>query len=123
MFTLFHICRVVLGIIFLMGAINGFFFFFGFDTFLPESPKAIALLGDGYLLVMVKSVELLGAILLIANRYVVFATLILLPITVNILAFHLFVDPNLIVGIIVLILFHLYLLFVNRKYYANLLTK
>lgn len=60
--------------------------------------------------------------MLLTNRFVLLALLILLPIGTNILLFHLFADPSLLVnGIVVMVLLGL-LLFHYRKHYAGLLV-
>ena len=48
----------------------------------------------GYLMPLVKAIELACGMLFIANRFVALAALLILPIVVNILAIHLFIDPQ-----------------------------
>lgn len=50
---------------------------------------------QGYLLVLVKSTEVVCGLLLLANRWVPLTLTIVAPIAVNILAFHLFADHDL----------------------------
>lgn len=59
----------------------------------------------GYILKVVGAFEVLIGLLLIFNKWVPFALLLLAPITVNIVLFHLFLDsPGLILALIVLAL-------------------
>ncbi|WP_145950379.1 hypothetical protein, partial [Paenibacillus sp. Y412MC10] len=85
-----HICRILLGVIFLGAGVNGYLVLLGLEPVFPTSPKAMELLGNGYLLALEKTVEVLAGILLIVRWFVPLTLAILLPVVVNILAFHLF---------------------------------
>jgi uncharacterized membrane protein YphA (DoxX/SURF4 family) len=106
--------RLLLGIIFILTGINGYFSLFGLDPFLPTSPAAQDFFyGTGYLLPLLKSVELICGLLLFFNRWVPLALLTLAPVVVNILLFHLTLDPanlwmGLTVTVFLLILFYSY---------------
>jgi uncharacterized membrane protein YphA (DoxX/SURF4 family) len=116
------VLRLFLGLIFTLAGINGFFLYFGLEPFLPKSPAAIELLGTGYLLVMEKSVELIFGLILLSGRFIPLTLMILFPITVNILAFHLFMDPNLVFPVIGMFLVHVYLLWTKKEHYMPLLA-
>lgn len=116
------VLRLFLGLIFTLAGINGFFLYFGLEPFLPKSPAAIELLGTGYLLIMEKSVELILGLLLLSGRFIPLTLMVLFPITVNILAFHLFMDPNLVFPVIGMFLVHVYLLWTMKESYKILLT-
>jgi hypothetical protein len=88
------VSRVVLGLIFFIFGLNGFF------AFLPQPPMpeaagafAGALAATGYMFPLLKSVEVASGILLLANRYVPLALVLLAPVVVNIVGFHLFLAP------------------------------
>jgi hypothetical protein len=53
-------------------------------------------LGDGYLLAIEKGVEIIAGFLLLIGRFVPLALVVLAGLIVNILAFHIFVDSELI---------------------------
>lgn len=87
--------RVALGLIFVVFGLNGFLRFLP----MPEPPpEAGALLGamaaSGYLLPLLKATEVAVGVLLIAGRWVPLALTVLAPITVNIVAFNLFLKPS-----------------------------
>jgi putative oxidoreductase len=90
------IARFLLGLIFLVFGLNGFF------HFLPMSPPpsgtaAAQFFGALYVsnyLVAIFLLQIVGAILLLLNRYVPFALTLLAPIIVNILFFHLSMAPS-----------------------------
>lgn len=48
----------------------------------------------GYILIMVGVLEIFIGCLLIAKKWVPFALILLAPLTINILFFHLFLDPS-----------------------------
>lgn len=99
----FHAARLLLGIVYLVFGANGFVTFIP----VPEQPPAAAqfiadLIATGYMLYFWKSIEVISAILFLVNRYTLFAALIALPVSANILAFHLFLDPDsLLIGLAV----------------------
>jgi hypothetical protein len=90
------IARFLLGLIFLVFGLNGFF------HFLPMSPPpsgtaAAQFFGALYVsnyLVVIFLLQIVGAILLLLNRYVPLALTLLAPIIINILLFHLLMVPS-----------------------------
>jgi putative oxidoreductase len=87
------VARYLLGFIFLVFGLNGFL------HFIPAAmPAGIAgqFLGALFLsnyLVVVFLLQLLGAVLLLVNRYVALALALLAPVIVNILLFHILMAP------------------------------
>ena len=86
--------QYLMGLIFLVFGLNGFI------GFLPPPPMPeaaggffMALLSAGYIIPLVKFVEVIAGIGLLANRFVPFLLLLLAPIVVNIVGFHLSLDP------------------------------
>lgn len=118
-----HLCRLFLGIVFLGGGTNGYFFIFGLEPFIAMSPDAMVLFEFKYLLVVVKSLEVIGGILLLSNRFVPLAISILSPIVVNILLLHVFLDHSLLLLAMLLAIALGYLLFFYRKNFMGLLER
>lgn len=91
------VARVLLGLLFFVFGLEGFFHFMPQPA--PDSipPGAAALGGamaaSGYLFQLVKGTEVAVGALLLANRFVPLALTILAPVVVNILAFHVFLAP------------------------------
>jgi hypothetical protein len=90
------VARVLLGLVFLVFGLNGFF------GFLPAPPLpewALGFVGGlasaGYFFPLLKSIEIAAGVMLLANRFVPLALTVLAPIIVNIAAFHLFLAPAL----------------------------
>lgn len=115
------ICRILLGVIFLGAGINGYLVLLGLEPVLPTSPKAMELLGNGYLLALEKTVEVLAGIMLIIRRFVPLTLAMLSPVVVNILAFHLFIDRELLPLAIGVAILEACLLWDRRNHYRGLL--
>jgi hypothetical protein len=115
--------RLLLGLIFTLFGINGFFQFLPMPPLSPEAGIFLgSLVGTGYMLTFLKASEMFCGLLLLTNTYVPLALLILAPITLNILAFHLFLDPpNVGIGIIVVSL-NIFLGWSYRRYFREALT-
>lgn len=121
MHLLIRIAEILLGVIFLGAGLNGYVVLFGFEAFAPTSPAAIEFLGDGYLLAIEKGVEIITGILLIIRRFVPLALVVLASIIVNILAFHIFVDSELLLLAILVVLLEALLAWYYRESYKGIL--
>ncbi|CAG5017468.1 hypothetical protein DYBT9275_05778 [Dyadobacter sp. CECT 9275] len=75
----------------------------------------------GYFIPMLKSIELICGLLLISGRFISLVTLVLLPITINIFAFHAFLAPEGLPVAIFLLLGNIFLAYVYRRNYDALL--
>jgi putative oxidoreductase len=93
------ISRVVLGAIFASAALNYFWSVaFGWMLFpVSITPQAMQFAGvvikTGYLWPLMKAINLVAGILLIANRAPAFAVALLVPVTVIIVWFQVFLNP------------------------------
>jgi uncharacterized membrane protein YphA (DoxX/SURF4 family) len=89
--------RILTGLSFLIFGLNGFFNFIPPpSTPIPEGALAFggALATTGYMIPLIKGTEVLAALLLLSNRFVPLALLLLAPVVVNIVAFHAFLAPD-----------------------------
>ena len=119
------IAGIVLGLLFLMSSVVVLFQLVQMPPPPEGTPAAMffgALVPTGYM-TFVKVLELVGGILVAIPRTRNYGLLVLGPIIVNILAFHLFItkgsgpaDPM----IIVIVLLATYLLWVGRKAFSSL---
>lgn len=116
-----RIAECLLGLIFLGAGLNGYFVLFGLEPFAPTSPQATEFLGDGYLLVMEKGIEILAGILLIIRKFVPLVLIVLASLIVNIVAFHLFVDSELLLLALLLFVLEGFLVWYYRSIYVGLL--
>ena len=89
-----NVSRFLLGFIFLVFGLNGFLHFIPMP---PPSGVAGQFLGSMFVtkyLLFVFTIQLIGGVLLLINRYVPLALTILGPIIVNILLFHSLMNPD-----------------------------
>jgi putative oxidoreductase len=88
------IARILLGLIFLIFGLNGFL------NFIPMPPPTglagqyVGALFASHFLILVFTIEIAGALMLLVNRYVPLAIVLLGPVIVNILFFHALMDPS-----------------------------
>lgn len=116
-----RVAEIMLGAIFLGAGLNGYFVLFGLEPFAQTSPAAMEFLGDGYLLAMEKGVEIIAGVLLIIRRFVPLILIVLAGLIINILAFHIFVDSELMVLAILLVILEGFLAWHYRDHYKGLI--
>jgi putative oxidoreductase len=76
----------------------------------------------GYLLTLIKVTELVCGAAFLAGRFVPLATVVIFPITLNILFWHAFRAPEGLLIAILLMLGNLFLAYAYRKNYATLVV-
>ena len=118
------IARYLLGLVFLVFGLNGFLHFIPAQP-LPPGPAgqfAGALIASHYFLV-VAAVQLAGGVLLLVNRYVPLALVLLGPVVANIFFFHLLMDRRgLPLAIVVVILWGI-LFLRHRQYFSGIFVQ
>jgi putative oxidoreductase len=89
------IARILLGLIFFVFGLNGFL------RFIPMGPMPSGLAGDfsnillqTHYMLVVSALQVAAGLLLLLNRYVPLALVLLGPVIVNILLFHLLMLPK-----------------------------
>jgi uncharacterized membrane protein YphA (DoxX/SURF4 family) len=88
------VLRVVLGLVLVLVGLNKLFHFMPTPPATPEMQKFLgALAASGYLIPLIAGVEAVVGIMLITDRFVPLALVVLAPISVNIVACHLAMDP------------------------------
>lgn len=89
------VLRILLGLIFTVFGLNGFFHFLPMGALPDPAMKLVmAMMDSGYLMTLVKGVEVISGILLLSGFFVPLAMLLLSPIIVNIFLFHAFLAPG-----------------------------
>lgn len=115
------IVRVLMGLMFLNGAIGYFFDLYPMPTDMPQDlityMNGISVV---HLMTIVKTIELICAISFLAGRYVALSSVVLLPITFNILLLHVIADPKTAAIAVVIFVLHLFLLYAYRKHYSGM---
>jgi putative oxidoreductase len=118
------IVRLLLGLIFFVFGLNGFL------HFIPMGPMPTGLAGQytgalmqSHYIVFVAALQVAGGALLLVGRYVPLGLTLLGPVIVNILLYHLLMDPKgLPMAIIVTILWGI-VAFHNRQYFSGLFVQ
>jgi putative oxidoreductase len=116
------VARILLGLIFF---VFGFGYFFmkmpPLDTTTAMGKFASGLLASGYFFPFLKGVEGTMGLLLILNRFMPVALLVLAPIIINILLFHSFLEPSGLPVALLNVVLAVFLAWANwDKYYKGL---
>jgi putative oxidoreductase len=119
------ILRILLGLIYLVFGLDYFFHFIPYQPMHTGAAAALkdGLIGTGYIYPMMKSIQIIGGISLIVNRYAPFSAVMLFPISLNVLLFHTILVPSGWLMGVFLIVPNLFLGYAYRKYYAGMFTK
>jgi len=117
------IVRVLMGLMFVFSAAVYFFKLMP----VPEMTGPIktfneGLAASGYFMPFLKGVETIAGLALIVGLFVPLATVVILPITVNIFLVHLFLAPEGIPIAIFMFGGNLFLAYYYRKYYSSMLV-
>jgi putative oxidoreductase len=116
------IARLLMGLTFFVFGLNGFL------RFIPAPPPTglagqfAGILFTSYLYVVIFAVQVIGGLLLLVNRFVPLALIILGPVIVNIFFFHLFMAPSGLPLAIVVVALWVIVAMRNKKYLAGILT-
>jgi uncharacterized membrane protein YphA (DoxX/SURF4 family) len=114
--------RVFLGLVFVVFGLNGFFQFIP----PPEMNDAAgslmgALVATGYFMMVVKLVEVLAGLMILTGRFLPLGLILLAPVTVHILLFHVFLDRSGLGMAIAIIAAQLFLAWAYRDSYKGIL--
>lgn len=117
------IARYLLALIFLVFGLNGFLHFI--PTPLPPgmAGQFLGILVNSHYLAVLSVLEVLAAVLLVANRYVALGLTLLGPIVVNIFLYHALMDPSGLPVAIVVCLLWLLTAFSARVAFEGLFRK
>ncbi len=87
------IARILLGLLFLVFGLNGFLHFIPMPPPTGLAGQYMGALYVSHYLVVIFLVQVIGGALLLANRFVPLALILVGPVLVNILLFHSFMAP------------------------------
>jgi putative oxidoreductase len=116
--------RVLLGLIFVVFGLHGFFHFSFIPA--PEMNEAAgsfmgALVGTGYFMIAVKLVELVSGLMILTGRFLPLGLILLAPVSVSILLFHTFLDQAGLGMAIFLVAMQLFLAWSYRDSFSGVL--
>lgn len=118
------IVRILYGLFF---AIMGFNFFFHFINLPPMPLEAsnfmMALGATGYMLPLIGGVQALTGLMLVFNIFTSLALILLAPVVVNILLFHMYLDPTMLGLAVTVTVVHIFLAVMYWDCYSHLFCK
>jgi putative oxidoreductase len=119
------VSRILLGFIYLVFGLDYFLHFIPYQPGHTGVPAALkdGLIGTGYIYPMMKTIQVVGGISLLVNRYAPFSAVMLFPISLNVLLFHTILVPSGWLMGVFLIVPNLFLGYAYRKYYAGMFIK
>ena len=114
----------MLGLIFLLYALNKFFYFTPVAEMRAEAVSFYsALVNTGYIMPVVAVFEILVALTLFTGWYIVLGMVVLFPLSLNFVFSHLFLDPRNIIPALITLRLNVYFLFRYRGAYRALLLQ
>jgi putative oxidoreductase len=118
------IARLLLGLVFVVFGLNGFL------NFLSMGPMPTGLAGQfiGALILshyfwVVAGLQVVGGLLLLVNRFVPLALVLLGPVIVNILLYHLFLNPAGIALAFVVTILWFIVFYGHRQYFSGIFVQ
>ena len=118
------IARLLLGLIFVVIGLNGFL------NFLSMGPMPTGLAGQfigalfqSHYFFVVAALQILGGALLLVNRFVPLALVLLGPVIVNILLYHLFLNPAGIALAIAVTVLWFIVFYAHRQYFSGIFVQ
>ena len=117
------VARILLGLIFFIFGLNGFFHFIPMPP-MPEAAGAFmkALSDTGYMIPLLKVTEITAGIIFLSGWYLPLGLIIITPVIYNIILFHLFLAPEGLPVAIVNVLLHGFLVYMNWPSFCDLLV-
>jgi uncharacterized membrane protein YphA (DoxX/SURF4 family) len=114
------VARVLMGLLFLITGLNGFL------NFLPQPPTlpdfAVALAKTRYMFPLIMGTQLIVGVLLLSKHFVPLALVLIAPVVVNIVAFHVFLDRAGLPLAMVVLALEVYLIWAYRSAYRPMLA-
>jgi len=118
------IARILLGLVFLVFGLNGFL------NFLSMGPMPTGLAGQfvGALVLshyfwVVAALQITGGVLLLVNRFVPLALVLLGPVIVNIICYHVFLNPTGAVPAAVVAILWLIVFYGKRQHFSRIFVQ
>ena len=119
--TFAMIARYLLGLAMLIFGANKFFHFMPAPELSGEAASFMgALAGSGYIFPTLGVIYILAGLLLVFNKAVPFALVILVPVSFNIVAFHLKFDPAGVLFAAVVAVLNMFLIYTNWDRFKSL---
>jgi putative oxidoreductase len=115
------IARILLGLVFVFFGLNGFFNFLHAPMPTGLAGQLMGALFMSHFYVVIFGFQILGGLLMLVGRYVSLGLVILAPILVNILTYHLTMAPGILPGLVCTLLW--FVVFAgHRSSFAGILS-
>ena len=123
--TVITISRIILGFIYLVFGLDYFFHFIPYEPNHTGKVAAFkaALMSIGYFYPMIKSIQIVGGLSLLINRYAPFFAVVLFPISVNVFLYHTILVPSGWLMGVLLIVPNLLLGYAYRNHYRGMFVR
>jgi uncharacterized membrane protein YphA (DoxX/SURF4 family) len=115
------VARLLLGLIFVVFGLNAFLNFLPMPPMQGKSAEFMGALFTSHYLYAIKCFEISGGVLLLIGRYIPLGLTLLGPVIVNILFFHIFLDPSGLPLALLVAVLAIFLLWQNRSSFLGLL--
>ena len=114
------VARVLMGLIFVVFGLNGFLQFLKAPLPTGLAGEFLTVLFQSHWVLFISAVQLAGGILLLVNRYVPLALALLGPVIMNIILYHLLLNPAMAQPAMLVTVLWFFLFYVYRKNFAGL---
>ena len=118
------IARILLGLIFVVFGLNGFLHFLDMGP-LPTglAGQFMGALIQSHYFWVVAALQVVGGALLLVNRYVPLGLVLLGPVIVNILLYHIFLHPaGMLMALVVTVLWFI-VFYAHRQYFSGIFAR
>jgi len=118
------VARLLLGLICLVFGLNGFLNFISMGP-MPSglAGQFVGALALSHYFMVVAALQVAGGALLLVNRYVPLALVLLGPVIVNIILYHVFLNPSGAVPAIVVTVLWLIVFYAHRQYFSGIFVQ
>ena len=117
----FMVLRILLGLFVLVFGLNKFLHFIPMEEPAPDVGAYFGALMNSKTLMLVGVVEVLSGLAFIFNRFGALMAVILMSVSVNVILFHIFIDPATIAGGAVLLILNILVLIGYKDRYKDIL--
>ena len=117
------IARLLLGLIFLVFGLNGFLQFIHMPPPTGIAAQFFGAIFASHYYIVIFAVQVLGGLLLLVNRFVPLALVILGPVIVNIFFFHTLMAPAGIPLAVLVVILWVIVAVRNKQHFAGLFTR
>ena len=118
------VARILLGLLFVVFGLNGFFNFFNMGP-MPSglAGQFIGALVLSHYYFVVAGLQVVGGALLLVNQFVPLALVLLGPVIVNIILYHVFLNPSGAALAIVVVILWLIDFYGHRQYFSGIFVQ